>query len=181
MGFKSSVFIGISVDGFIARLDGDLEWLVSRGEATGEYGYDDFIADIDTIVMGRGTYEAGLGFGEENWPYTGLNVAVLSTGLETDDPRITIYRSLDEVVEGLNARGVKSAYIDGGQVIQSFLRAGLIDELTISTVPVLIGTGIPLFGPLEADISLRHLSTRTLNAGMVQTTYAVERTALKTP
>ncbi|MFI6298583.1 dihydrofolate reductase family protein [Nonomuraea sp. NPDC050790] len=175
MGFKSCVFIGISVDGFIARLDGDLQWLISRGEATGEYGYDEFISGIGTIVMGRGTYEAGLGFGEENWPYHGLDVVVLSTSLETDDPRITIYRSLDEVVEGLNARGVGSAYIDGGKVIQSFLRAGLIDELTISTVPVLIGTGVPLFGPLEADVSLRHLSTKVLEAGMVQTKYAVER------
>ena len=173
MAFTCSAFIGTSVDGFIARSDGDLKWLISRGEAAGDYGYDEFIAGIDTIVMGRGTYEVGLTF--DQWLYDGLNVAVLSTSLQTDDPRITIHRSLDELLTALHERGAKGVYVDGGKVIQSFLGAGLLDEITISAVPVLIGSGIPLFGPVNADISLVHKSTRVLDAGMVQTVYTVER------
>jgi len=173
MSFTCSVFIGTSVDGFIARPDGDLKWLISRGEAAGDYGYDEFIAGIDTIVMGRATYEAALTYDE--WIYEGLNVVVLSTTLRTDDARITVYRSLDDVLAALHERGDKGVYVDGGKVIQTFLRAGLIDEITISTVPVLIGSGIPLFGPLNEDVPLTHKSTRVLGAGMIQTVYTIER------
>lgn len=172
--FTSHVFIGTSVDGFIARTDGDLEWLVSRGEAAGDYGYDAFMAGIDTVVLGRATYEAVVAAGW--WQYDGKHVAVLSTRLKADaDPRITVYRSLDELITGLSERGTKSVYADGGQIIQTFLREGLIDTITIGQVPVLIGTGIPLFGPLNADIPLIHRSTKVLGAGMTQTTYEVAR------
>ncbi|NGN70206.1 dihydrofolate reductase [Streptomyces sp. A7024] len=172
--FSSHVFIGTSVDGFIARTDGDIEWLVSRGEAAGDYGYDAFAAGIDTVVMGRGTYEAVVAGGW--WAYDGKHVAVLSTRLDADaDPRITVYRSLEELISGLAERGTKNVYADGGQVIQTFLRAGLIDTITISQVPVLIGSGIPLFGPLTEDISLTHRETKVLGAGMIQTSYEVAR------
>jgi dihydrofolate reductase len=126
--------------------------------------------------MGRATYETALGFGAENWPYDGLHVAVLSTRLEPGaDPRVTVHRDLDGLVRALTERGTESVYADGGQVVRSFLRAGLVDELTITTAPVLIGSGLPLFGPLEADIALVHRSTTVHDAGFVQTTYAVER------
>ncbi|MEU6716571.1 dihydrofolate reductase family protein [Nonomuraea sp. NPDC046802] len=174
MTFTSSVFIGTSLDGFIARQNGDLHWLTSRGEAAGDYGYDDFIAGIDTVVMGRGTYEPALGY--DAWPHEGLHVAVLSTTLQPGaDPRITIYRDLDQLLRGLEQRGTKSVYVDGGQVIRAFLRAGLIDEITITTVPVVLGTGVPLFGPVGGDIPLSHLRTTVLGAGVVQSTYTIER------
>jgi dihydrofolate reductase len=172
--FTASVFIGTSLDGFIARPDGDLAWLTSRGEAAGEdLGYQEFIAGVDAIVLGRGTYEAGLRF--DTWPYEGMRVAVLSTRLEPGaDPRVTVYRDLDRLVEGLAEAGVKRVYADGGQVIRSFLRAGLIHDLTITTVPVLLGTGLPLFGPLDGDISLTHRFTQVFGAGVVQSTYTVD-------
>lgn len=171
--FRSSVFIGVSLDGYIARADGDLEWLTSRGEAAGDdLGYQEFIDGIDAVVMGRGTYEAGLSY--DPWPHEGRHVAVLSTRLEPGaDPRVTVYRDLGTLVAGLTGRGVKSVYADGGQVVQTFLRAGLIHELTITTVPVLLGGGLPLFGPLTADIPLIHRSTRVFGAGVVQSTYEV--------
>ncbi|MFC5822496.1 dihydrofolate reductase family protein [Nonomuraea insulae] len=175
--FKAAVFIGISLDGFIAREDGDLHWLTSRGEAAGDdLGYDAFIGGIDAVVMGRGTYEPGLTY--DPWPHEGRHVAVLSTTLEDGaDPRVSVYRDLDGLVRGLSERGAKSVYVDGGQVIRAFLRAGLIDEMTITTVPVLIGTGLPLFGPVGGDVPLAHLSTRVFGAGVVQSTYAVDRQA----
>ncbi|MGP3959479.1 dihydrofolate reductase family protein [Nonomuraea sp. 3N208] len=172
--FTSSVFIGTSLDGFIAREDGDLEWLTSRGEAAGgDLGYQEFIDGIDAVVTGRGTYEAGLTF--DPWPHEGRYVAVLSTTLEAGaDPRVTVYRDLGRLVRGLAERGVKSVYVDGGQVIRAFLRAGMIDQITITTVPVLIGTGVPLFGELGRDVPLAHVSTKVFGAGVVQSVYRVE-------
>jgi dihydrofolate reductase len=173
--FTASVFIGTSLDGFIAREDGDLGWLTSRGEAAGDdLGYQDFIDGIDTVVMGRGTYEPALTY--DPWPHEGKHVAVLSTTLEAGaDPRVTVYRDLDQLIDGLAERGTKSVYVDGGQIIRMFLRAGLVGEITITTVPVLLGTGLPLFGPLGGDVPLVHRSTRVFGAGVVQSTYGVLR------
>ncbi|SDI34536.1 dihydrofolate reductase family protein [Nonomuraea jiangxiensis] len=173
--FTCSVFIGTSLDGFIAREDGDLAWLTSRGEAAGgDLGYQKFADGIDTVVMGRGTYESGLAF--DTWPHEGKHVAVLSTTLpDGADPRITVHRDLDRLLRALAERGATSVYVDGGQVIRAFLRAGLIDEMTITTVPVLLGTGLPLFGPVGGDVPLTHRSTQVFGAGVVQSTYTVER------
>lgn len=174
--FTGTVFIGISVDGFIARHDGAMDWLVPRGEAAGDTGYHDFIAGIDTMAIGRGTFEAALGFGEENWPFDGLRVAVLSTTLADDvDPRVTVFRDLESLSAGLTAWGSTGVYVDGGKTIRALLRAGMVQELTITTVPVLIGEGIPLFGPVGGDISLTLRSTVHLGAGVIQTTYTVDK------
>ncbi|MFD0690132.1 dihydrofolate reductase family protein [Actinomadura fibrosa] len=174
--FTASVFIATSLDGYIARADGDIEWLTSRGEKAGDTGYDDFAAGVDTLVIGRGTYEKVLTFGE--WPYEGKRVAVLSTRLPEDaDPRVTVHRDLGALMRDLTGHGARRVYVDGGQVIQAFLRAGLLDDLTITTVPVLLGGGLPLFGALDGDVGLVHRSTRVLGAGLVQSSYTVEGTA----
>ncbi|MFC4116022.1 dihydrofolate reductase family protein [Nonomuraea zeae] len=173
--FSASVFIGTSLDGFIAREDGDIDWLTSRGAAAGgDLGYQDFIDGIDTVVMGRGTYEPALAY--DPWPYEDKHVAVLSTTLDAGtDPRVTVHRDLDGLIRGLTERGTKSVYVDGGQTIRTFLRAGLVDEITITAVPVLLGTGLPLFGPIGGDVLLVHRSTRVYGAGVVQSTYGVLR------
>ncbi len=172
MTFRASVFIATSLDGFIARPDGSIDWLTGAADGpadTGETGYDAFIAGIDAVVLGRGTYEKVLTF--DAWPYGDRKVAVLSTTLAADaDDRITVHRDLDELVRDLEAEHV---YADGGRVIQSFLRAGLLHDLTITTVPVLIGEGIPLFGPLGGDVRLTWRSTRHLGHGYVQSSYTV--------
>ncbi|MBT2480428.1 dihydrofolate reductase family protein [Streptomyces sp. ISL-94] len=170
--FRTAVTIGVSLDGFIARPDGDIEWLTSRGEEAGDTGYTDFIAGIDTLAMGRNTYEKVLTFGF--WPYEGKRVVVLSTTLATDDARITVYRSLDELLAGLTAAGAKNVYVDGGRMVQTFLREGLLDELTVTTAPVLIGSGIPLFGELDGrDVELTLQSAKALGAGFTQATYTL--------
>ncbi|TWD79760.1 dihydrofolate reductase [Kribbella amoyensis] len=174
MSFHAAVFIAVSLDGFIAREDGSIDWLTERGEQAGDTGYDEFVATVDTMVMGRATYEKVLTFG--TWPYEGKQVEVLSTTLPADvDERIIVHRTLDGLVETLNDRGAQRIYVDGGRLIQTFLRAGLLNELTITTAPVLLGRGLPLFGDLDGEIELNHNATRTLKAGFVQSDYTVRR------
>ncbi len=178
--FTGSVFLGMSVDGFIARLDGDLAWLTGDSEVGGapddgeggDFGFGEFVAGIDALVMGRGTYDVIAPMDE--WPYQGKPVHVLSTTLEPGaDERITVHRSFDDAVAALSAAGYRRVYVDGGRTVHQFLRAGLITDLTLSRVPVLIGTGHTPFGELAADIKLEHVGTRTFAGGMVQTTYRV--------
>jgi dihydrofolate reductase len=161
----------MSVDGFIARLDDDLEWLTSRGEQAGDAGFESFMATIDHMVMGRGTYEKVMESGF--WAYDGKRILVLSSTLESTDSRIQVVRSLAEARAALDesARGV---YIDGGQVVRAFMRKGLVDEITLSRVPVLIGEGKTLFGALPGDVDLKLLDNVTLGGGMTQTRYTVE-------
>src|SRR3954471_20322018 len=177
--FSGSVFLGMSVDGFIARLDGTLSFLDADGGGGppddgegGDFGFAEFVSSIDALVMGRSTYEFIKPFAE--WPYQGKPVHVLSTTLEpgTDD-RITVHRSFDEVVGALSAAGYRRVYVDGGRTVHAFLRAGLIADLTLSRVPVLVGTGHTPFGELAADIPLEHVRTQTFSGGMVQSTYRV--------
>lgn len=170
--FSGFVFLGLSVDGFIARPDGDLSWLTSRGAAAGDAGFTPFMESVDALVMGRGTYDVIAGV--EDWPYLGRPIHVLSTTLPADvDERITVHRGFDEAVAALQAAGYGRVYVDGGRTVRSFLAAGLIDELTLSRVPVLIGEGPSLFGALSDDIDLEHVRTEVLGGGMVQTTYRV--------
>jgi dihydrofolate reductase len=175
---KASVYIATSLDGFIARANGEIDWLPgAEGEETGEdYGYQKFIESVDYLVMGRNTYELVLSFGE--WPYTGTPVVVLSSrNLEIPDHLAGAVEwmsgSPGEVASRLAERGAQHLYIDGGQTIQGFLAAGLIQQLIITRVPVLIGSGIPLFGPLPHDIQWRHLETRSFANGLVQSRYEV--------
>ena len=170
---KASIFIGISVDGFIARLNGDLDFLPADG---GEpHGYEEFMASVDALVMGRKTYETVLGFGGP-WPFE-KPVFVLSTRTLPPAPRGAVVEYLSgtpqEVVSALEARGIRHIYVDGGVTIQGFLRAGLIDRLIVTRVPVLIGSGIPLFGALERDVQLKHVATRSFASGLVQSEYEV--------
>lgn len=175
---KASVYIAASLDGFIARENGDLDWLPgAAGEAGQEdYGYQAFISTVDVLVMGRSTFEKVLTFGD--WPYTGKAVVVLSHGLLAIPEKLASGVEASSLapralLDELDRRGLRHAYVDGGRTIQGFLREGLIDELTVTTVPVLLGGGIPLFGPLTQDIRLRHLETRAYPNGLVQNRYAL--------
>ncbi|MES2153867.1 MAG: dihydrofolate reductase family protein [bacterium] len=171
-----SVFVGVSVDGFLARPDGGLDWLPSPGGD--DAGYADFMAGIDALVMGRKTFETALGFGK--WPYTGKRVVVLSSK-PVDLAAVRGHRveamagTPADIVERLALTGARNLYVDGGATIQGFLRDGLVDRLIVTRVPVLIGQGIPLFGPLANDVRLRQVATRTFSGGLVQTEYAVVR------
>jgi len=171
----ASVFIGASVDGFIARLNDDLDFLPPGG---GEpHGYNEFIASVDAIVIGRKTFEKVLTLGP--WPYGKKRVVVLSSHPIDLSAAVggvveQMSGSPDEIVSQLAASGARHLYIDGGITIQRFLRAGLIQRLIITRVPVLIGEGVPLFGSLPHDILLRHVATRHYPSGLVQSEYHID-------
>jgi dihydrofolate reductase len=173
---RLSVFVGVSVDGFLARKDHRLDFLFQKPDV--DNGYNDFIATVDALVIGRGTFEVVRGF--KKWPYGKRPVVVLShTPTRVKVPPGThcevISATPKEVVARLARRGVKHVYIDGGKTIQGFLRAGLVQRMIITRVPVLIGEGIPLFGTVPRDIRLKYVRTRTFRNGMVQTEYRLGR------
>jgi len=168
-----SVFVGASVDGFIARTNGDLDFLPPGG---GEpHGYSEFIATVDAIVIGRKTFETVLSM--DPWPYGGKRVVVLSSSRvdvsAAGGPVEQMGGTPAEIVAQLAASGAHHLYVDGGITIQGFLRAGLVQRLVITRVPVLIGEGIPLFGSLPRDVRLHHVATRHYPSGLVQSEYEV--------
>lgn len=175
--FAASVFIGTSLDGFIARENGGIDWLTRFDAVLGDTGYEAFFESIDTLVIGRNTYETVRDFGV--WPYEGKRVLVFSRTMANGqatgvlEPLTSIHGSLDDVVTTLNDSGARRVYVDGGQTIQTFLRAGLITDMIISRAPVILGSGIPLFGPLDHDIELSLTGIRQLNAGFTQSRYDV--------
>ena len=170
-----SVFVGTSVDGFIARRNDDLDFLPEGG---GEpHGYDEFMASVDVLVIGRNTFEKVLTF--NTWPYGDKRVVVLSTRhLDLSVVHGGVVEQMAgspaEIVSRLAESGARHLYIDGGLTIQAFLRAGLIQRLIVTRVPVLIGEGIPLFGPLSSDVRLRHIVTRHYPSGLVQSEYRID-------
>src|SRR5258708_10347029 len=171
---KASVLVGASLDGFIARLNGEFDFLPAGG---GEpHGYTEFIASVDAIVMGRKTFETVLSMSP--WPYGKKRVVVLSSR-PVDLSSVVggvVEQMLGppaEIVSKLATTGAHHLYIDGGITIQSFLRAGLIHRLIITRVPVLIGDGIPLFGTLPHDIHLRHIATKQYPSGLVSSEYQI--------
>jgi dihydrofolate reductase len=169
-----SVFVGTSLDGFIARLNGEYDFLPEGG---GEpHGYDEFMASIDTLVIGRKTFETVLALNE--WPYGSKRVVVLSSRqLDLSPAHGAIVEQMagspQEIAKKLSATGSRHVYVDGGLTVQGFLREGLIQKLIITRVPVLIGDGIPLFGAIPRDIRLQHVETRQYASGLVRSEYNV--------
>ena len=171
-----SVFVGTSLDGFIARRSGSFDFLPEGG---GEpHGYDEFIATVDAIVMGRNTWEVVLGLSA--WPFADKRVVVLSSrpvemSAAAGHPVEQMSGTPAEIAAKLAASGAHHLYVDGGITVQRFLQAGLVDRITITRVPVLIGDGIPLFGFLPGDIRLRHVATQAYASGLVKSEYEVAR------
>jgi dihydrofolate reductase len=178
---KLSVFCGVSVDGFLARPNHALDFL-DTGEQE-PHGFEEFYGSVDVLVFGRHTFEVVLSFGK--WSYGQKQVIVLSSRpVDLSQVKGGQIEQMSgepaKIVTQLKARGFKHAYIDGGITIQRFLEAGLIDRLVITRVPVIIGAGIPLFGPVPRDIKLRHVATHCYRGGLVQSEYEVGAT-LPTP
>ena len=182
--WQGRVFIAASTDGYIARRDGDLEWLTDPRQIldhphapahdgpTPPAAYEEFMAGIDHLVMGRGTYEKVRTF--QSWPYAEKHVIVLGSTMRVGvDDRVSVATSVAQVLDLLEGRGARQVYVDGGLVIQEFLRRGLIDDMIITTAPVLLGEGIPLFGALGADVHLQHLGTSYGDSGMTSSHYRV--------
>jgi dihydrofolate reductase len=179
---RLSVFCGISVDGFLARRDHRVDFLDTPDQEP--HGYDEFYGGVDVVVIGRNTYQFVVSYGK--WLYGKKPVVVLSSRpidfswIENGDVE-QLSGEPAEIVTRLEERKFRHAYIDGGVTIQRFLAAGLIDRMIISRVPVLIGTGMPLFGPLPHDVPLRHVATRTFRGGLVQDEYELSSAVGSTP
>jgi dihydrofolate reductase len=174
MRASCSVFIAVSVDGFIARPDGGIDWL-SIVERPGEdYGYQRFFDSVDTLLIGRKTYDVALGF--EPWPYAGKRCVVLTQRALTPRHDETFESGApDAIVDRLTALGSRRVYVDGGTVIQQFLAAGLVTDLTLNVVPVVLGEGVPLFGKTGRDLGLELVDTRRFDSGLVQVGYRLAR------
>lgn len=171
---KCSVYIAVSLDGFIARADGGLDWLNAVQRDGEDYGYSKFAKTIDVLVMGRGTYETALGFG--GWPYEGKRVVVLTHQNRESKYGETFFSGdVRELVAQLKREGCQRAYVDGGAVVREFFAADLIDDLTLSVIPVVLGTGIRLFNEEVPERALRLESSRAFDSGLVQLTYSVAR------
>jgi dihydrofolate reductase len=182
MTIRASVYVAASLDGYIARPDGSVDWLnetqalVPEGE---DLGFGAFMDTVDALVMGRKTFEQVLSFGV--WPYGQTPVVVLSHNpLQIPPDRVDTVSQASgpprAILQRLAAQGVQHVYVDGGTTIQGFLAESLIDQITITTIPVILGDGIPLFDRLEGDINLTHVRT-VADFGLVQTTYRVEKDA----
>ena len=183
MALSTSVFVATSVDGYIARLDGSIDWLMEANAAMppGEdCGYAAFMRTVDVVIMGRHTYDQVAGF--EPWPYEGVRVVVMTSRdlVLRAGPRIMIETSNAPpraLLASLATEGCQHAYVDGGQVIRSFLAEGLIDRLTITTIPILIGSGRPLFEPRSSDLALLLVSSKVYDFGFTQSTYVTDTKA----
>ncbi len=169
------VYIASSLDGFIARDNGGIDWLKVPDLAGEEHGFDAFIGSVDGLIMGRGTFETVIGFGK--WPYPVPGRIISGSLTESDVPEalrphvILDYGSPAEVLARAEAAGWSRAYLDGGQLIQSFIRDGLVADMIITRLPVLLGQGRPLFGHIPRDIWLTHHKTQSFPSGLVQSHY----------
>jgi dihydrofolate reductase len=173
------VYIAASLDGFIATPEGGIDWLEDAPNPEGgDFGFSEFISRVDAVLMGRATFDKVLGF--DGWPYH-IPVFVLSNTLEDVPPDLEgkvriVSGPLVEVIAQLGAEGFKDLYIDGGRVIQSFLREDLIDELIVTRFPKLLGRGLPLFGELNGILDFSHMETEVIQNYLVKSRYRRART-----
>ena len=167
---RCSVFIATSVDGYIARTDGSIDWLSIVHPVDEAHGYEKFMSSVDTIVIGRSTYDTVLQY--EKWPYIGKRVIVMTNRPAKAHTAVEFYSgSAVELANRLT--GAKRVYVDGGNVVSQFFAAGLIHDVTISVIPIVLGNGIRLFSGGEGEHRLELQSSRSWPSGMVQMRYSV--------
>ncbi|MEM7169851.1 MAG: dihydrofolate reductase family protein [Pseudomonadota bacterium] len=169
--------MAISLDGFVARADGGVDWLSKYMTEGEDNGFGAFMDSVDGLVMGRASYENVLTFG--GWHYTKPTIVMSQTLTDANLPEFLAGRVRfsskppNDLMQELEAEGWKRVYVDGGKIVQSFLAEGLIEDMTLTRVPILLGRGKPLFGPLEQDLELEHIETQSLHSGLVTSKYRV--------
>ncbi len=175
---KVSVFMAISVDGYIARKNGDIDWLPKNNasQPDEDFGYLDFFSTVDALIMGRHTFEKVLAF--DTWPYDEKDVYVLSSGnVEIPTGIQSTVRTLSEtpnaIVEKMEEMGYDHIYVDGGETVRGFLREVLVDDLILTTIPILLGEGIPLFKGEGKELNLELIKSVKYSNGLVKNHYKV--------
>ena len=173
------VYIATSIDGYIADKNDGLDWLGIVPNPDGnDFGFAEFMDDIDAVLMGRKTFDVVNAF-DGDWPYT-KPVFVLTSTLKSvpavlEEKVFLISGSLQEVFKSINDKGFSSIYIDGGKTIQSCLEEDLIDELILFQMPILLGGGVPLFGTLSSQLELEHRGTEVFLNAIVKSHYIRKR------
>jgi len=177
---KNYVFIARSLDGYIADKNGELDWLQNTvpNPEHKDLGFETFLNKVDAIIMGRNTFEVVCSF-DGDWPYS-KPVFVLSSTLETIpekymDKAKVVNGSLKEVLDKIHMKGYTQLYIDGGATVQSFLKEDLIDELIITSLPILLGGGIPLFTELPKPMEFEHIKSELFLNAITQDSYRRKR------
>jgi len=171
------VMMAITLDGYVARKNHSLDWLMKQDTAGEDHGFAEFLDNIDVIVMGRGSFRTVLGF--DVWPYE-KPVIVLSHSLtseaipsELTEHVEVVELSPHELIAEMGRRGWHRIYVDGGAIVQSFLKLGLINDFKLAIVPILLGDGIRLFGDLTSDVDLELTHTKAFPSGLVELRYKV--------
>jgi len=166
---QTSVFLGVSIDGFIAREDGSLDFLTPfEGEP---HGYEQFMQTVDALVVGRGTYDTVLGF--DTWPWANKRVVVLThRPIAGTHGETTHNGPLAPLVKRLADQGIRRIYLDGGKAIRHGLDEDLVDDMTLTIVPRTIGAGRPLFGTGASHTTAWAVtSVHNYATGLVQVCY----------
>jgi dihydrofolate reductase len=171
------VYIACSIDGFIAKVDGNIDWLTEiPNENDSDYGFQEFMERIDGIIMGKNTFEKLLELNIPKWPYK-KPVFVLSTTLkkvpDNLNGKVEIIKenNLVKIISELKSKNINNLYIDGGKTIQSFLKENLIDEIIVTTISIILGNGIPLFGKINNEIKFELIKTEYINEYMAKNHY----------
>lgn len=172
------IMMAMSLDGFVARRDHSLDWLNKQPSENEDHGFIEFMDSIDILVMGTGSLRTVLGFGE--WPYE-KPVVVLSRSMTKQDIPEHLHDKIEfstaspeELWEVFRKRGYERVYVDGGAIIQSFLQAGLVQDMKITLIPILLGDGIRIFGETDGDVDLELISATSFPSGMVDLDYKVK-------
>ena len=166
------LFIATSLDGYIARSNGDIDWLSVVQTPNEDYGYNEFIKTVGTVILGRKTYEKVLSFGI-GFPHRGRTCYVLSRTPRAADDNVRFYDGdLADLVASIRKTSTGNIFVDGGaEVVHEFMRKDLIDRFVISVLPILLGEGVPLFRPGWNELPLVLRSSRAFSSGLVQNTY----------
>ncbi len=168
---KISIYIATSIDGYITRKDGGLDWLDRVGGFDEDYGFQKLLSSIDALIVGRKTYEVAITVPD---PYPGKRVVVLSNSLNSVRKDMELYPGeLTELLTKLHKDGIKHIWIDGGTTISQFLSCQMVDKMTLSIIPVILGSGIPLFNMIDKEIPFRVISSQAYLSGLVQLRYEI--------
>lgn len=170
-GPKISIYIAVSIDGYIARKDNSLDWLDRVGGFDEDYGFQKLLSRIDAVVLGRKTYEIASTVPD---PYPGKRVVVLSNSLHSIKEGMELYRGdLTQLISKLYREGIKHIWVDGGATISQFLESQLVDTMTLSIIPLILGGGVPLFNVIGKEIPCRLISSQSYQSGLVQLNYEI--------
>ncbi|MCP3658795.1 MAG: dihydrofolate reductase [Bacteroidetes bacterium] len=173
---KISIYIAMSIDGFIAKKNHDTDWLNCVGGYDTDYGFKKYLSNVDTIILGRKTYDVAVkAYNTKKWPYTGEKLIVLSNTLKQVIDEAELYAGdISILINQLHSKKSKHIWIDGAETINQFLRLNIIDEMIISIIPILLGSGIELFN-INKELPCKFISSQNYSSGLVQVKYQINK------